>query len=155
MLVGHTSQVSFIVASISSHKLEQFVSISDTDGYVTEPTTLLFDQEASSFQRDQTVEERRWTLHWTYSNKSQTSFSPSNIAFELCLVYRWSSLLVVQLPIDQWAFSHLLWLLLRDSSLRYAHSGIEVHAHAFTRRRGLDIHVFRDSKIQRSRSISE
>lgn len=32
MLVGHTSQVSFIVASLSPHKLEQFVSISDTDG---------------------------------------------------------------------------------------------------------------------------
>ncbi len=35
MLIGHTSQVSFIVASASPHKLEQFVSISDNDGYVT------------------------------------------------------------------------------------------------------------------------
>jgi hypothetical protein len=35
MLIGHTSQVSFIVASASLHKLEQFVSISDNDGYVT------------------------------------------------------------------------------------------------------------------------
>jgi hypothetical protein len=34
MLIGHTSQVSFIVASLSTHILEQFVSISDTDGYV-------------------------------------------------------------------------------------------------------------------------
>ena len=32
MLIGHTNQVSFIVASTSSHKLEQFVSISDHDG---------------------------------------------------------------------------------------------------------------------------
>jgi hypothetical protein len=34
MLIGHTSQISFIIASLSTHKLEQFVSISDNDGYV-------------------------------------------------------------------------------------------------------------------------
>lgn len=34
MLVGHTSQVSFIVASSTIHKLEQFVSISDNDGEI-------------------------------------------------------------------------------------------------------------------------
>lgn len=34
MLIGHTNQISFIVASTSSHKLEQFVSISDNDGEI-------------------------------------------------------------------------------------------------------------------------
>ncbi|CAF4841738.1 unnamed protein product [Rotaria magnacalcarata] len=34
MLIGHTNQVAFIVASLSTHQIEQFVSISDNDGYV-------------------------------------------------------------------------------------------------------------------------
>ncbi|CAF4455527.1 unnamed protein product [Rotaria sp. Silwood2] len=34
MLIGHTDQVLFIVASISTHKLEHFVSISDNDGEI-------------------------------------------------------------------------------------------------------------------------
>jgi len=38
MLIGHTSQVSFIISSLSTHKLEQFVSISDNDGYVITTT---------------------------------------------------------------------------------------------------------------------
>ncbi|CAF0886321.1 unnamed protein product [Rotaria sordida] len=34
MLIGHTNQVSFIVASTSTHQLEQFISISDNDGEI-------------------------------------------------------------------------------------------------------------------------
>ncbi|CAF3665666.1 unnamed protein product [Rotaria sp. Silwood1] len=34
MLIGHTDQISFIVASMSIHKLEHFVSISDNDGEI-------------------------------------------------------------------------------------------------------------------------
>jgi len=41
MLIGHTSQISFIIASLSTHKLEQFVSISDNDGYVHKKRILL------------------------------------------------------------------------------------------------------------------
>ncbi|CAF3971572.1 unnamed protein product, partial [Rotaria magnacalcarata] len=34
MLIGHTNQVAFIVASLSTHQIEQFVSISDNDGEI-------------------------------------------------------------------------------------------------------------------------
>jgi hypothetical protein len=40
MLIGHTSQVSFIVASLSTHKLDQFVSVSDNDGCVIKKNVL-------------------------------------------------------------------------------------------------------------------
>ena len=105
-------------------------------------------------QRDQIVEEWRRTLHRTYPNQSQTPFGAGTVAVELCPVHALPSLLVVQLPIDQWAVSHLLRLLLGDSHLRHANSGIEVHAHPFARRRGLDIDIFRFSKVQCSRWVS-